>query len=341
MRNAAYWQRRIETLEDATYRVAAATATQMEGLVMQAQRELENQIAGWYVRFAENNQIDLADAKLRLTANQLAEFRWDVNQYIAHAKANTIDQRWTRQLENASARVHITRLQALQVQTQQTIERLFGNQLDMMDSLLKRQFLDRYYKMMFEVQRGLGVGWDFAGVDERRLNALMNKPWTTDGRSFSNRIWGDKDRLIAELHKTLTQSLITGQNPNELVAEFASKMNTTKNNAARLIRTESAAVAAVADKEVYDELNITKYRILATLDKKTSDICQKMDGKLFRKSEYEVGITAPPLHPNCRSATVPHFDDNFGERIARDNDGKTYHVPHDMTYPEWRRRYAS
>ena len=54
--------------------------------------------------------------------------------------------------------------------------------------------------------------------------------------------------------------------------------------------------------------------------------------------EFEPGVTAPPFHVNCRSTTAPYFDDEFslGERAARGEDGKTYYVPSDMTYKEWK-----
>lgn len=46
------------------------------------------------------------------------------------------------------------------------------------------------------------------------------------------------------------------------------------------------------------------------------------------------------MHVYCRSTTIPHYDDNIKERVARDDDGKTYKVPEDITYPEWEKKYA-
>ena len=58
-------------------------------------------------------------------------------------------------------------------------------------------------------------------------------------------------------------------------------------------------------------------------------------------SMYEVGVTAPPFHPNCRCTTLPEDDDeSLGERIARDENGKTYHVPNNMTYKQWKDEYV-
>jgi hypothetical protein len=68
-----------------------------------------------------------------------------------------------------------------------------------------------------------------------------------------------------------------------------------------------------------------------------------MDGKHFPMEQFEPGVTAPPFHVWCRSVTVPYFDDEWGsngERAARDDKGRTYYVPADMTYPEWKNKFV-
>lgn len=57
-------------------------------------------------------------------------------------------------------------------------------------------------------------------------------------------------------------------------------------------------------------------------------------------SQYQTGITAPPFHPRCRGTTVPHIDDDYGERAARNHAGETYYVPADMKYEEWYETYV-
>ena len=66
-----------------------------------------------------------------------------------------------------------------------------------------------------------------------------------------------------------------------------------------------------------------------------------MDGKVFDFKDYEIGTTAPPFHVNCRSVTIPYFDDEEeGERAARDPEtGKTIYVSDKMTYKEWKQKF--
>jgi hypothetical protein len=55
---------------------------------------------------------------------------------------------------------------------------------------------------------------------------------------------------------------------------------------------------------------------------------------------YEVGVTAPPFHPWCRTTTAPYFADSHGEHIARGADGEQYYGPADMNYAEWKEMFV-
>ena len=339
-KNRTYWKKRFSAIEELKTESAEKVIADLEINYRKAQQELENQILSWYNRFAQNNEIDLLEAKRLLNTRELAEFRWDVDEYIKYAKENKISKQWTKQLENASARFHVSRLEALKIQTQHTVEKLFGNQLDMIDELMKKQYLEGYYHTVFEVQKGFNVGWNISGINENKLNAILKRPWTTDERTFSDRIWQNKIKLNNELHKHLTQNVLQGRPPHEVVKGFTAKLKNEKYNAARLIATESAYFSSVSQKDAFEELDVEQFEILATLDSTTSKICQEKDGEVYPMSEYQPGVTAPPFHPWCRSTTVPYFEDDYGERAARDGNGKTYYVDSKMKYPEWKESFV-
>ena len=344
MNNGEYWQKRFELLEQAAHQQGVQCYADIEKQYRQAQKQLEGQIAAWYQRFASNNGVTLAEAKRMLNAKELAELKWDVNQYIQYGQENAINGTWVKQLENASARFHISRLEALKLQTQQSIEVMFGNQLDSIDSTMRNVYKSGYYHTAYEIQKGVGVGWDFSALDDKQISKVINKPWAVDGKNFSERIWGNRQKLVNELNNTLTQNIILGKDPQKAIDEIARKMNTSKTNAGRLVMTEEAFFSSAAQKDCFTELDVEQFEIVATLDSHTSDICRGMDGKHFKMSEWKVGETAPPFHVHCRSTTVPYFDDEFdavGERAARNEEtGKTYFVPGNMTYKEWDKAFV-
>ncbi|MCC0700348.1 minor capsid protein [Clostridioides sp. ZZV15-6383] len=336
MKHKDYWRKRFEQLEEAQNNKSVKYYLELEKQYKLAMNSIEKDILAWYNRFAKNEGISLLEAKKLLNTRELEEFKWSVEEYIKYGKENAINQKWMKELENASARVHITRLEALKLQIQQQVEVLYGNELDGIDKLMRDIYTSGYYHTAFNVQQGVNVGWSLMSLDTNRINKIISKPWATDGLNFSERIWGKhRPALINELYTKLTQSIIRGENPKNLVNDFAKRFNVSKSQAKNLIMTESAFFASASRKDCFSDLDVEKYEIIATLDLKTSNICRELDGKVFDMKDYQIGVTAPPFHCRCRTTTAPWFEDEEGYRAARDENGKTYYVTSNMKYKEW------
>lgn len=344
MKNSDYWKLRFEQLEAAQNGMGQDALAEIEKQYRQAQKTLEGQIAAWYQRFADNNGITMGEARQWLSSSALKEFKWDVQEYIQYGQDNALMGSWVKELENASAKFHISKLEALKIQTQQSLESLFSKQLGTVTGSLGDVFQSGYYHTAYELQKGFNIGWDITGIDQAQLEKILSKPWAADGKNFSERIWGNKDKLISEVHSQLTQNIMLGADPQKAIDAIAKKMNTSKSNAGRLVMTEEAYFSSAAQKDCFDELGVEEYEIVATLDSHTSDICRSLDGQHFPMKDFQAGVTAPPFHVNCRSTTVPYFDENFGqigERAARDEEtGKTYYVPDDMNYQDWKKTFV-
>lgn len=343
---SSYWADRFVSEEERRDRDNRRYYSTIEKEYNKALAGLDKDIEYWLGRIAKNNDISLSGAKELLSKKELQEFKWTVEEYIQKGKKNGVSGQWLKQLENASARVHIQRLEALKIQIQDRIENMYTTKDRSMEDYLCRVYKDTYYHTVFEIDKGIGsIQSSFNKLDDRKVLQIIHKPWATDGKDFSTRIWEDKANLVNTLHTGLTQSLIRGGNLNDVVNDISqfvsSKIKNKKYVASRLVTTESAAYASKAQEQAYKDLSVDKYEILATLDLHTSDICQDLDGKIFDRKDYQVGVTAPPFHPNCRTVTVPWFPDDVdtGERTARGKDGKVGYVPQNMTYKEWYNKY--
>lgn len=336
MNNADYWRGRFSILEDSAHREAQQTIQAMEEMYLDAQRSVQKEIESWYARFADNNQISLTDARKWLTAGQLEEFHWTVEQYIKIGEQAGLDAAWLKKLENASTRFHISRLEAVQTGIQQQLELLYGNQVDSLDALLKKVVGNGYTHTAFEVQKGVGLGWDITGLDQKKLETLLSKPWTTDGRTFRDRCWLNKNDLVGSVSKSLTQGLLRGDSPAKITTAIQKQFGVHRYKAGRLVNTETTYFNAVATKECYKDLDVEMVEIIETLDSHTCSICGGLDGKVIPISQYEPGVTVPPFHPNCRGTTAPAIDPKYaGERAARNADGDVYYVPANMKYADW------
>lgn len=343
---SSYWADRFVSEEERRDRDNRRYYSTIEKEYNKALASLEKDIEYWLGRIAKNNDISLSGAKELLSKKELQEFKWTVEEYIKKGEENGVSGQWLKQLENASARVHIQRLEALKIQIQDRIENMYTTRDRSMEDYLCRVYKDTYYHTVFEIDKGIGsIQSSFNKLDDRKVFQIIHKPWAIDGKDFSTRIWEDKANLVNTLHTGLTQSLIRGGNLNDVINDISqfvsSKIKNKKYIASRLVTTESAAYASKAQEQAYKDLSVDKYEILATLDLHTSDICQDLDGKIFDRKDYQVGVTAPPFHPHCRTVTVPWFPDDVdtGERAARGKDGKVGYVPQNMTYKEWYNKY--
>jgi SPP1 gp7 family putative phage head morphogenesis protein len=341
-KNDEYWKKRFEILQEALLNKADTYNAELIKQYEKASKKVQDEIMLWYIRLMDNGDISLAKAKQLLSRQTLKEFKWTLEEYIKYGEENAIDQKWMKELENASARVHISWLESMQIQIQQEIEALTKKQETGTTALLQNIYEEGYYQTAYEVQKGLRSVSNLQQLDTDKIEKVMSKPWTVDGKTFSDRIWSNKEQLIDTLNKELTQSVIRGDPPDKLIKKIADKFEKSRKVAGRLVVTESAFMSSASRKDSYLALGIDEYEIVATLDLKTSELCRGLDGKPFKVREYQVNVTAPPFHVNCRSTTAPHFEDEElkGQRAARDPvTGKTVYVDN-MTYPEWYEKYV-
>lgn len=339
MNNADYWARRLKIMEDALKDRSYDRVKELDGLFDAAVADIDTQIRAWYQRFAANNGgISYAEAHKLLTAGELKEFKWTVRQYIKAGKEHAVSGAWAKELENASARVHISRLESLKMQLRQQAEALTQARIKATADAAAMSYTESYCRTAFEVQRGFGAGWSFGMPDTSALQKLLSRPWTADGQTFTARCWTDKSKLVEAVERELTVMLATGESPGKAIDAISKRFGVSKQNAGRVVMTESAYFSSAAQKDCFAALGVEKYRIIGTLDAKTCTVCGSMDGKVFRMSEFKPGTTAPPFHPWCRCCTAPYFDDmdGVGERYARDVlTGERYKLPKDTTYEQW------
>ena len=336
-----YWQDRFIEEEERLNKIAGDEFRRQQLEYERAIARMNKDIEVWYNRIAKNNDVSLAEAKKMLNDKELKEFKWTLDEYIKHGEENGIKKDWSRQLENASAKVHIERLEAMKLQVRGEIEKLYNGRESGFESYLKNLYKDQYNRTAFQIAKGTGVGTNIYSLNDKLVNTVIKKPWAPDGKNFSDRIWEDKDKLINTLHTEMTQAFIRGDSLEKLADKIAEKMKVSKANASRLVYTESAAYSSKARFKSYQDLGVEKYEVVATLDSRTSDICQDMDGKVFDLKDYEVGVTANPFHVRCRTTTAPYFDDMEGERASRnEKTGETEYVPADITYKDWKEKYV-
>ena len=334
-RTQTYWNNRFLDMNNRVLMDSMKYHEYVERIFKKAEREIQADIAMWYSRLAINNNVSYQNAVKLLKQDELKEFHWTVDEYIKHGKENRITKDWHKELENVSAKYHITRLESLLFQMKEHVNNLYAGYYEGLFDTLSNTYEQAYYRTAYEIENVTGAKSSFSRLDKDTINKVLETPWASDGRDFSDRLWSDKNKLINNLRTELTIGLIRGDRQEKIVRSFAERMHASLTNAGRLIATESAYFASVGSLDSLKELGVEEYEYLATLDTRTSPMCREMDGKVFKTEDFKPGITAPPLHCWCRSTTVPKMDDEKGvERTARDENNKSVTVPN-TTYETW------
>lgn len=287
--------------------------------------------------------VSMAEAKKLLNKYEIRSFKLGLDEFRKASKG-FISPDIEQELDIVSRRVRISRLQAMQVSMKSKVATLLNQEQKKLFAHLSNKFTSSYYKDLYELQRITGYK-NINSLSKDFVNNILSTSWTNDGENFSDRIWKRKDKLLNTLDTELRQGLITGKKPDEITKVISNKLEVSKSNAKRLVLTESSAIHSQSRKAMYERMGVEKYEVVATLDLRTSDICRKLDGKVFDVKDYERGVTAPPFHVYCRSTTVPYYNDDIqaeieNTRMARDPDtGKSLKVE-DLTYKEWYNKYV-
>ena len=342
-----YWHDRAIEEEKKVYEVTKKQIELQEELYTNAKRKIDTTINYYTNKFMKNNKVDYIKAKELLSKDELKEFRWTLSNYINNAKKKDLPLqeyvKLQKQLTNSSLKHRIDKLEAMKHEINMQLNELARTKELMVNEHLSKVYEEQYYRNLYNNAIATNKSKYISRLNSSQIQNVVRSNWLSDGSSFSDIIWKNKEKLLNEMQKTITVGIISGKTPYSLSEDFARIMNVDKSRARVLLQTESARVRSMAEIESYNQMEVSKYQIIATLDDRTSDICQSMDMKVFDTKDYEVGVTAPPFHPNCRSTKVPYYEDSLitqGGRIARDPEtGKQYTVGN-ISYSEWVEKYV-
>lgn len=270
----------------------------------------------------------------------------NLNAQITKAEALRINKEWQAVL---NAHPELKEFSEKQLATHlMTVDQALSYSLDthltatsMTNQKVLKQALETAYQKCF-----LFVAFTLqheAGVYEQIHNPhhvaqLVTKAWIGH-ENFISRFTKDKEKTLKELEKIFRQGYLNNLSPQQMASQYAHKLNVSQSNANRLVMTEMANIYGQATADAYEEHGVEEYEILATLDKRTSEICKGMDGQRFKVNDRQVGVNYPPFHPRCRTTTVPVISRfSTGQRWSKDADGFRHKVD-DMTYHEWADKY--
>lgn len=183
----------------------------------------------------------------------------------------------------------------MQGQLQQELQRLGDKQAVLLGKQFTQQFLSVYEAIAIPGETA------FNQIDTKVAQQMINQIWCADGKTWSQRIWDNTDRLREALNEQLISCLVTGKKPSELKKILQEEFNVSYYRADSLVRTEMSHIQTQAAQKRYTDYGIQEVEIWADEDERRCEVC----GRLHQK-RYPIGATMPiPAHPNCRCTIIP------------------------------------
>ena len=342
MKNQEYWTERKANLIYEQMDKAEKQADKFDDIYRRSKAYLDKQINKVFDKFQRDYGLSERDARhvLKNMKDQkdLAELR-----KVLEARPNDPNiQRLLADLDSPAYSYRMKRLERLNDDLDRMRESIYHSEKKGSDAFYSDLMKDSYYKATFDLQQQTGFAYSFSNLPETEIKRLQGLKWT--GEAYSDRIWSNTGALASSVKDELLVSLMTGRSVRDTSRAIAERFEVGQNKARRLVRTESAFFHNQMELLSYEDAEITKYRFIAVLDRRTSHICQEHDNNIYDTDKAVPGVNYPPLHPWCRSTTIAHddyIDYSKLERRARNPEtGKVEYVPADMSYKEWYDKYV-
>ena len=343
MKNEEYWTKRKANLIYEQMDKAEKQADKFDKVYKESKAYLDKQINKIFDKFQRDYGLSERDAR-HVLKNMKDQKDLNELRKVLEARPNDPNiQRLLADLDSPAYAYRMKRLERLSADLDSMRESIYHSEKSGSDAFYSDLMKDSYYKATFDLQQQTGLAYSFSDLPETEIKRLQGLKWT--GEAYSDRIWSNTGALASSVKDELLVSLMTGRSVRETSQAIAERFEVGQNKARRLVRTESAFFHNQMELLSYEDAEITKYRFVAVLDKRTSHICQEHDNKVYNTADAVPGVNYPPLHPWCRSTTIAHDDDidySKLERRARNPEtGKTELVPADMSYKEWYSKYVA
>ena len=183
-----------------------------------------------------------------------------------------------------------------QGQLKRELQKLGDRKIKLLSEAFERDWFEIYYSINLPNAQAA-----YSTVDHSIVQQLINSIWCADGKTWSERIWQDTDKLAETLNDQLLHCVITGKKSSELKNLLQDRFNVSYTNADMIVRTELAHIQTQAAQQRYTDYGVREVEIWADEDERRCEVCGKL-----HQTKYPIGANVPiPAHPRCRCCVVP------------------------------------
>lgn len=276
-----YWEKRSTELMKRLEKGTENTINSLIQAYERATKSINKEIVKIYKNFAKDTGLQKETLLKLLNKKETEQYYKNLLEVINSNITNESIKKKLLAKYNAPAYAYrISRYEALQQNIDVELKKLADIEQQLMEIRYVDTIKEGYYHNIYDIQKGTGLGFSFAQIDDRTIKLMLNENWV-DGGNFSQRIWNNSEKLGNYLRTQLTADTMSGKSIQKIASELSEYMNVGLYNATRLVRTEVCHFANEAEMLSYEELDIEKYRFISTLDNVTCEHCAGLDNKVF------------------------------------------------------------
>ena len=325
MKKQDYFNKRLEGMLKGDIKRSKAAQIRLKRGYKKAFQLIEDDIAKYVARLSGDLNLDIKSLKRKMTKDEI------------YALASVLGNE-----EAVMARYeNLSYAEAIRLEMVKNLKEMAKDNESLIFENLFKTYEHNYYSASYLLYRTMDDFSFTKRVTREYFDWMAKKPWTSDGKTFSDRIWKDQETLVDELYKEFTVAATRGANFKEASRRMSRKMNVSYKKCLRLLNTEDSFFSNKAVMDAYKKTTADEYMILATLDRRTCEICGSQDTMHYEIKDAKIGVNMPPFHPNCRCTTTVYFEDDDlpSERMMRDENSKSVKTDY-MSYDEWKKKYV-
>ncbi len=287
-----YWEKRQTELMK---RLEKGTENTIKSLIQsyeQATKNINKEISRIYKNYSKSDVLDKKALNQLLNKKETDTYRRNFLTTINNnIKNEEIKQKMLLKYNASAYSFRISRYEQLQESIDLELKKLADIEQQITEIRYVDTIKEGYYHNIYNVQKATGLGFSFSQIDNRTISLMLNKNWVPNplatASNFSKRIWNNSEKLGNYLRTNFTADTMSGKSIVKISKELSEYMNVGLFNATRLVRTEVNHFANESEMLSYEELDIKKYRFIATLDNVTCKHCAKLDNKEFNVKDRQ------------------------------------------------------
>lgn len=306
-----YWRDRYKLEEAVRASSDAEFEAQLKAVYQQHIRDIQNEIDGFWQRYADRNGITKLEAQKQADKIDVTLVGFKAKQLVERAErlrasGKIVDASYFSKAENDLMRLYNLKMKTSRLEVLQANLKLLQYELAMSEHENTQRHLVEAVRREHLYSSGI-LKDTLASYKTPKINAEAIIYANFHGARWDKTIWKRQNALRSVVKKAVSATVLRGHGTAPLIKQLEREFKVSYSYARRLAVTETARVYSEVQRLNYEANGFDEYEIIA--ESGACGVCAPLNGTHHKVSAMVPGYNAPPFHPNCRCTTGAYYLD--------------------------------